>query len=703
MSFSQKNELRDTYDIIEEIGSGGGGIIYKAYHKRLQKYVVLKKIRSNVRDVINIRMETDILKNLHHSYLPQVLDFLEIDDDVYTVMDFVPGKSFAELIQQGQKFTHIQILKYTEQLCEALACLHEQKSPILHGDIKPANIMLKPDDNICLIDFNISGFLTDGNIVTMGYSAGYAAPEQCKAVEQLKNTLLSEKNVENDKTIILSENQKEKSERESLTVNNSNLHIDQRADVYSIGATVYHLATGIQPNSNAEDNRPICDLTDKYSYGFSAIIEKSMAREPDKRFKDAVAMLKAVKNIHKYDKKYKALLVKQEIIYIALICVLGVSVSMIFAGKQKMRQEKEKKYDVMIEQLKESRTGMQENFETLFQEACEYMPERLDAYYEKALYLEQQDLHEENIYFIQSNLLNNNTFDNQDFQGSIYYLLANSYFEMEDYQNAVIYYQAAIESDGQVSQYYGDYAIALVYCGEIDNAEEVLKQGREKGLESDYNLLVSAEIEAAKGRYKEAIEHFQGCLETSKNPATKLRAYILCDKVLRKQGITEKNLLQSVKLLMRAEAELDLSDQILILERLAQDYIDLSSSTGDMSYDQKALDVFVRIVQYGWDNYTTHINMAILYEKTGRYSEAEEELKLLTEQEPDNYIAYKRLAVLEIDIQNMKDNAKREYYQFLEYYNHTIELYEKTKMSGNDVEIQWLNQTYEQLVDGGWL
>lgn len=384
MSFGQKDELRDTYDIIEEIGSGGGGIIYKAFHKRLQKYVVLKKIRSKVKDVVNIRIETDILKNLHHAYLPQVLDFLEIDNDVYTVMDFVPGKSFAELLQQGQKFTHTQVLKYTEQLCEAMACLHGQKPPILHGDIKPANIMLKPDDNICLIDFNISGFLTDGNVVTMGYSAGYAAPEQCEAVEQLKNALLLE---DNDKTVILAEDQEEKNARESITVNNSNLHIDQRADVYSIGATIYHLATGVQPNGSEEKAKQICNLMDKYSYGFSAIIEKAMSEQPDKRFKDAVEMLKAIKNIHKYDKKYKALLIRQEIAYVALICILGVSILTIFAGKQKIGQEKEAKYNAMIEQLGESRTGAQEDFETLFQEVCDYMPGRLDAYYEKALYL----------------------------------------------------------------------------------------------------------------------------------------------------------------------------------------------------------------------------------------------------------------------------------------------------------------------------
>lgn len=498
MGIIQNDGIKDTYDIIGEIGSGGGGIVYKAYHKRLQKYVVLKKIRSNVRQSVNIRMETDILKNLHHYYLPQVLDFLEIDDDVYTVMDFIPGKSFSELLQEGKKFTQTQIIKYTEQLCEAMAYLHKHEPPILHGDIKPANIMLTPDDNICLIDFNISGFLTDGNMTTVGYSAGYAAPEQCKAVEQLKKSVLHNEDKFYEETIVLSEERKERNPQEKVAIDNAALYIDQRADVYSIGAAMYHLATGIQPDAFFEKNRLICDLIDSYSQGFSNIIAKAMNVIPEKRFKDAADMLKAVKNIHRYDRKYKMLLIKQEISYIVLICLLGISIFMIFTGMQIIEQDKIAYYNSLIQQLEESRIKGSDDFENLFQEACDYIPERLDSYYEKALYLAQNEQYEENITFIQNNLLNSPSFDNQNFKGNIYYLLANSYFELKDYKNAVVYYQAAGECDEQVSQYYGDYAIALIYSGRIDDAEEILKQGRKKGMESDYILLVGGEIASAK-------------------------------------------------------------------------------------------------------------------------------------------------------------------------------------------------------------
>lgn len=729
MTGISREEFNGLYSEITEIGSGGGGVIFKAYHQRLQKYVVLKKIRTQVNGILDERVETDILKNLHHEYLPQVFDFLNIENDVYTVMDFVEGKSFNQLIQEKLPFTKEKVLKYTRQLCEVMAYLHKQNPPILHGDIKPANIMLKPDDNICLIDFNISGVLSEGAMVTVGYSAGYASPEQCQAVQSLTNnnfyakqpvnkddetTVLSKQHGKADEeATVLSKPSEEKTDedetvspvrvRESITLDNSAIKIDLRADVYSIGATMYHLATGIRPGTQPEKNVPIEDVAAGYSNGFSVIINKAMEAEPGKRFANAEEMLRAVKKIHKYDRKYKALLIKQEIAYLVMIFFIGVSVLMFFSGEQRMKLEQLEKYEAMITELVMARENDSTEFDKLYENACAYMPEKLDAYYQKAVYLTEQGRYEENITFIQDNLLNEAAFLGQDFADDTYYLLADCFFELEKYKEAVVYYQAAVERNGQVSQYYGDYAISLVYCGRIDNAEEVLRQGRERGMGSDYVLLVSAEIESAKGKYDDAVDHFKECIDTTKNQTMKLRAYVLCDKTLKKMGDTEEILLQSVDLLIRAGTEVELSDQILILERLAQDYMDLSTVTGNEAYDEKALIVLDEIVKHGWDNNTTQMNRAILLEKLGRLSEAEAVLKELINSDASNYVYHKRLAVLEADIQGTKPNEERDYKQFVQYYNTTMNLYGKAKLNTNDVEIQWLQQMYEQLVAGGWL
>lgn len=144
--------LDNTYQIQEEIGSGGGGVVYRAYHTRLQKDVVVKLIRDTVKSKLDSRAEADILKKLKHSYLPQVLDFIESEGNVYTVMDFVPGKSFSQELADGKHFTQKQVIKWAGQLCEALEYLHKQKPAIIHSDIKPANVMLTPDGDVCLID-----------------------------------------------------------------------------------------------------------------------------------------------------------------------------------------------------------------------------------------------------------------------------------------------------------------------------------------------------------------------------------------------------------------------------------------------------------------------------------------------------------------------------------------------------------------------
>ncbi len=729
MTGTSREEFKGLYSDITEIGSGGGGVIFKAYHQRLQKYVVLKKMRTQVHGILDERMETDILKNLHHEYLPQVFDFLKIENDVYTVMDFVDGKSFEQLIKEKVLFSNKQILKYTRQLCEVMAYLHKQKPPVLHGDIKPANIMLKPDDNICLIDFNIAGFLSEGTMVTVGYSEGYASPEQCQAVQSLENsafytkqsvrtseektilqqTPMSAKNDATEALTVMSDYLKEDKttspvkQRESITLDNSVIKIDLRADVYSIGATMYHLATGVRPSTEPEKNLPIENIAEGYSNGFSVIINKAMEAEPDRRFANAGEMLQALEKIHKYDRKYKILIIKQEIAYFAMVLFIGASVLMFFLGEQRMKVEQLEEYDAIITELTIARENDSAQFESLYEKACTLMPEKLDAHYQKAVYLTEQCRYEENILFIQENLLNQTSLSGQDFADDTYYLIANCYFELEEYKEAVVYYQAAVERNGQVSQYYGDYAISLVYCGRIDNAEEVLRQGRERGMGSDYVLLVSAEIESAKGKYDEAIAHFKECIDSTTNQTMKLRAYILCDKTFRKKGDTEEILQESTELLIKATTDVELGDQLLVFERLAQDYIDLASITGNEQYDENALAVLEEIIKHGWDNDTTHMNKAILLQKSGRLSEAEAVLNELIGKDADNYIYYKRLAVLEADIQGTIPNEERDYRQFAKYYNTTMDMYKKTKLETNDVEIQWLQQMYEQLISGGWL
>ena len=171
--------IASAYEIIKEIGAGGGGIVYLGRHIRLNKDIVLKADkRSLTKNPDDLRREVDALKNLSHTYIPQVYDFVREDGIVYTVMDYIRGESLDKYLKSGERFPQKQMVKWSCQLLEALAYLHNYPPyGILHSDIKPANIMVTPQGDIRLIDFNIAQVLEGEGAVRVGRSRGYASPE----------------------------------------------------------------------------------------------------------------------------------------------------------------------------------------------------------------------------------------------------------------------------------------------------------------------------------------------------------------------------------------------------------------------------------------------------------------------------------------------------------------------------------------------
>lgn len=148
--------LQGRYQILQEIGAGGIGVIFLAEDLNLRKRVVVKKIKENFVDNLATRSEVDILKNLRHTYLPQVYDFFQDGNEVYTVMDYIEGYDLQVYLMQQIEIPETEILKWLWQLLEVLKYLHSQNPPIYHCDIKPANIMITTGGDVCLIDFNIS-------------------------------------------------------------------------------------------------------------------------------------------------------------------------------------------------------------------------------------------------------------------------------------------------------------------------------------------------------------------------------------------------------------------------------------------------------------------------------------------------------------------------------------------------------------------
>ena len=265
--------LPPPYRVIRPLGHGGIGEIYLAYHENLEKQVVVKKVKDHCKDIVGSRIEVDILKNLHHQYLPQVYDFLQIGDQIYTVIDYISGHDLEYYCKQNIHFSEEQLLIWLQQLLEVLEYLHTRKPMILHCDIKPANIMITEEGNICLIDFNIS---IDGesNKDLIGLSNQFASPEQV-----------------------------EKADRILAGRDDSKVVLDGRTDLYSAGAVFYFLMTGVYPNARRENFVELKYLNEVYSDALANIVSKAMHPDIHRRFKSAGEMLKALQHLEAWSTK----------------------------------------------------------------------------------------------------------------------------------------------------------------------------------------------------------------------------------------------------------------------------------------------------------------------------------------------------------------------------------------------------------------
>ena len=297
------NIIASTYEIVKEIGSGGGGVVYLGRHLRLGKLVVLKADKRTLSAKPEVlRREVDALKNLSHTYIPQVYDFVEQDGAVYTVMDFIEGESLDKPLKRGQHFPQAQVIGWACQLLDALCYLHSRPPHgILHGDIKPANIMLTPQRDIRLIDFNIALALGEEGAVRVGFSRGYASPEHY-GVDY--SAVSATQGVSEDAATRLDPGATELDSSSGSESGKRTIYLDVRSDIYSLGASLYHLLTGRRPEQDAKSVRPVTS-EDGVSPAVAAIIQKAMAPAPEDRYQTAAEMLYDFEHLHENDPRMK--------------------------------------------------------------------------------------------------------------------------------------------------------------------------------------------------------------------------------------------------------------------------------------------------------------------------------------------------------------------------------------------------------------
>lgn len=331
------------YEIERQIGAGGGGIVYLGQHLRLNKQVILKADRRKLNTKQEaLRREVDMLKGLSHRYIPQVYDFVQENETVYTVMDFIEGESLDKILKHGKPLPQPQVIRWGCQLLEALAYLHSRPPyGILHGDIKPANIMLRPDGDICLIDYNIALALGEDGAVKVGFSRGYASPEHYGSQGYDRRGDTNRKKNDITETRICDQLTTETAVRDFSPSGRSSsgkntILLDVRSDIYSLGATLYHLLSGKRPPENAED---VSVLTEEIcSPAVADILKKAMEPNPDHRFQSAEEMREAFLQLPKNDPRMIRHRRRRKISYVLLSVLFLTGGAGAFLGLRQLEQ-----------------------------------------------------------------------------------------------------------------------------------------------------------------------------------------------------------------------------------------------------------------------------------------------------------------------------------------------------------------------------
>ena len=268
--------LQGRYLVMRLLGQGGMGAVYQATDRKFGNAVALKETFYNDLQLRKaFSHEARLLNRLRHAALPVVTDYFAIGERQFLVMQYIPGKDLEQLLAdrkaQGQGiFLTSHVLRWADQLLDALEYLHSQKPPIIHRDIKPQNLKLTPRGEVILLDFGLAkGIVTHQSQVSQsirGYTPNYAP------LEQIRGT-----------------------------------GTDARSDIYSIGATIYHLLTGEMPQDaltriaailmgQPDPLKPVASLNPEVPAPVIQAIEKAIAAHPDQRYSSAAAMRQALRS-----------------------------------------------------------------------------------------------------------------------------------------------------------------------------------------------------------------------------------------------------------------------------------------------------------------------------------------------------------------------------------------------------------------------
>ena len=147
------------YEILKQIGVGGMSTVYLAMDQHLNKQWAVKEIRLKADDresrviIQSLIAEANLMKKLDHPALPRIVDIIDSRDTIFVIMDYIEGEPLSRILEREGPQPEEDVLEWARQLCDVLSYLHTRKPPIIYRDMKPGNIMIRPDGNIRLIRF----------------------------------------------------------------------------------------------------------------------------------------------------------------------------------------------------------------------------------------------------------------------------------------------------------------------------------------------------------------------------------------------------------------------------------------------------------------------------------------------------------------------------------------------------------------------
>lgn len=340
--------IDDKYEILKLIGKGGMSKVYLAMDKRLNKQWAVKEIEKDAHDenseiiIESAIAEASLIKGLDHPSIVRIVDIINGGDVIYIIEDYVEGETLKDIVDRNGPQPQQLVVDWAKQICKALEYLHTRTPAIIYRDMKPANVMLKPDGNVIIIDFGIAREHKDSNVedtVWLG-TRGYAAPEQFGGMGQ---------------------------------------QTDARTDIYCLGVTMYHLLTGKNPSEPPYEVYPIRHWDPHLSPGLEAVIEQCTQLDPDKRYQSCIELLYALEHYEENGKLYIEYQKKRLRRFLYIVAAFVLMVVMGVGGIVMMNVTNNNDFDMNIMQA-EKAVNSKEKI-SYYVKAIEIKPKIIDTYF----------------------------------------------------------------------------------------------------------------------------------------------------------------------------------------------------------------------------------------------------------------------------------------------------------------------------------